>query len=285
MKGIRKAIIPAAGFGTRHLPITKAIPKEMLPVLSKPAIDYVVSECIAAGINEICIVISRSKAAIPDYLDHKPELEAALTKAGKRDLLDVVNPFSGKADFYFIRQPEMKGTGNAVRICKEFIAGEDFAVLFPDDIIDSAAPVIGQLITAYETTGTSIVGVQKMPPEQAKLYGIVVPGVTKGRYSVVKGFIEKPSVEFMPSELTSLGRFVLTADVFDYIDRVKAVGGEIRLPDAIDLMSKTTGVYAYEFEGKRYDMGSVEGFLEANIAFAKKDKHLLKIITDELNRG
>ena len=169
MKGIRKAIIPAAGFGTRHLPITKAVPKEMLPVLSKPAIDYVVSECIAAGINEICIVISRSKAAIPDYLDHKPELEAALTKAGKRDLLDVVNPFSGKADFYFIRQPEMKGTGNAVRICKEFIAGEDFAVLFPDDIIDSAVPVIGQLITAYETTGTSIVGVQKMPPEQAKM--------------------------------------------------------------------------------------------------------------------
>ena len=285
MKNIRKAIIPAAGFGTRHLPITKAVPKEMLPVLSRPAIDYVVSECVSAGITEICIVVSRGKDAIADYFDSKPELEAALTKAGKRDLLGVVNAYAGKACFYFVRQPEMRGTGNAVSLCRDFIAGEDFAVLFPDDIIDSEVPVIGQLITAYQTTGTSIVGVQKMSPEKASLYGVVVPNGTKGRYSSVKGFVEKPSPDNMPSDLTSLGRFVLTADIFDFIDKVKPVGGEIRLPDAINLMAASSCVYAYEFEGNRYDMGSVEGYLQANIAYAKKDARLLKIITDELNRG
>lgn len=285
MKKIRKAIIPAAGFGTRHLPITKAIPKEMLPVLSRPAIDYVIAECVASGIDNICIVLSRAKEAIPDYLDCKPELEAALIKAGKRDMLEAVNFYEGKANFCFIRQPRMKGTGNAVELCKEFVAGEDFAVLFPDDVIDSEKPVIGQLTDAYNSTGTSIVGVQKMPPEKAKLYGVVVPSGTKGRYSAVKGFVEKPSVENMPSSLTSLGRFILTHDIFDYIPLVRPVGAEIRLPDAIDIMAKNLSVYAYEFEGKRYDMGSVEGFIQANVAYAKKDKNLLKIITDELSRG
>ena len=194
MLSIRKAVIPAAGFGTRHLPITKAVPKEMLPILDRPAIDYVIEECVQSGITEICIVVSRGKEAIADYLDSRPELESALIKAEKSDKIKLINPFKGRANFYFVRQREMRGTAKAVELCREFTADEDFAVLFPDDVIYSPGkPVIGQLIDAYRTTGASIVGVQRMPAEKARDYGVVVPSETKGRYTRIKGFIEKPA--------------------------------------------------------------------------------------------
>ncbi len=285
MLSIRKAVIPAAGFGTRHLPITKAVPKEMLPILDRPAIDYVIEECVQSGITEICIVVSRGKEAIADYLDSRPELESALIKAEKSDKIKLINPFKGRANFYFVRQREMRGTAKAVELCREFTADEDFAVLFPDDVIYSPGkPVIGQLIDAYRTTRASIVGVQRMPAEKARDYGVVVPSETKGRYTRIKGFIEKPAAPKLPSELTSLGRFVLTSDIFDYIAETPAVKGEVYLPSAIDLMSKVRNVYAYEFEGRRFDMGGVEGFLSANIAYGMMNGRLKEKIKEEVSR-
>ena len=279
MKSIRKAIIPAAGFGTRHLPITKAVPKEMLPILDRPAVDYVIEECIQSGITEICIVVSRGKQAIVDYLDSRPELEAELIKTDKRDKLGLINSFKGRAEFYFVRQSEMRGTAKAVELCREFIGKDDFAVLFPDDVMYSPEkPVIGQLISAYETTGAGIVGVQIIPDAEARKYGVIVPAETKGRYTRIKGFVEKPSSEKLPSNLTSLGRFVLTNDIFDYIAVTPAVKGEVYLPSAIDLMARRQNVYAYEFEGKRFDIGGAEGFLEANLSFAMRDEKLKRII-------
>ena len=279
MKSIRKAIIPAAGFGTRHLPITKAVPKEMLPILDRPAVDYVIEECIQSGITEICIVVSRGKQAIVDYLDSRPELEAELIKTDKRDKLGLINSFKGRAEFYFVRQSEMRGTAKAVELCREFIGKDDFAVLFPDDVMYSPdKPVIGQLISAYETTGAGIVGVQIIPDAEARKYGVIVPAETKGRYTRIKGFVEKPSSEKLPSNLTSLGRFVLTNDIFEYIAVTPAVKGEVYLPSAIDLMARRQNVYAYEFEGKRFDIGGAEGFLEANLSFAMRDEKLKRII-------
>ena len=279
MKSIRKAIIPAAGFGTRHLPITKAVPKEMLPILDRPAVDYVIEECIQSGITEICIVVSRGKQAIVDYLDSRPELEAELIKTDKRDKLGLINSFKGRAEFYFVRQSEMRGTAKAVELCREFIGKDDFAVLFPDDVMYSPnKPLMGQLISAYETTGAGIVGVQIIPDAEARKYGVIVPAESKGRYTRIKGFVEKPSSEKLPSNLTSLGRFVLTNDIFDYIAVTPAVKGEVYLPSAIDLMARRQNVYAYEFEGKRFDIGGAEGFLEANLSFAMRDEKLKRII-------
>ena len=283
MPSIKKAIIPAAGFGTRHLPITKAVPKEMLPILDKPAIDYVVEECIQSGISEICVVVSRGKQTIVDYLDVRPDLEAALIKADKKENVKLLNPFKDRARFYFVRQSEMTGTAKAVELCREFIGKDDFAVLFPDDVMLSGGkPVTAQLIHAYEATGSTVVGVQRIPEKEARKYGVMIPFETKGRYTRIKGFMEKPTIDKLPSDLTSLGRFVLTNDIFDYIDLTPAVKGEVYLPSAIDLMAKRRSVYAYEFEGRRFDMGGVDGFLEANIAFALQDVRLGKKIKDQI---
>lgn len=283
MPSIKKAIIPAAGFGTRHLPITKAVPKEMLPILDKPAIDYVVEECIQSGISEICVVVSRGKQTIVDYLDVRPDLEAALIKADKKESVKLLNPFKDRARFYFVRQSEMTGTAKAVELCREFIGKDDFAVLFPDDVMLSGGkPVTAQLIQAYEATGSTVVGVQRIPEKEARKYGVMIPFETKGRYTRIKGFMEKPTIDKLPSDLTSLGRFVLTNDIFDYIDLTPAVKGEVYLPSAIDMMAKRRSVYAYEFEGRRFDMGGVDGFLEANIAFALQDVRLGKKIKDQI---
>ena len=223
--------------------------------------------------------ISRGKQAIVDYLDSRPELEAELIKTDKRDKLGLINSFKGRAEFYFVRQSEMRGTAKAVELCREFIGKDDFAVLFPDDVMYSPdKPVIGQLISAYETTGAGIVGVQIIPDAEARKYGVIVPAETKGRYTRIKGFVEKPSSEKLPSNLTSLGRFVLTNDIFDYIAVTPAVKGEVYLPSAIDLMARRQNVYAYEFEGKRFDIGGAEGFLEANLSFAMRDEKLKRII-------
>ncbi len=272
MKNISKAIIPAAGFGTRFLPITKSVPKEMLPILDRPSIDYVIEECLSSGIDEICIVISRGKEAILNYLDTNAELERALAKAKNTEKLSLINKFKD-VKFTFVLQPQMLGTANAIELCKGFTAGEPFAVLFPDDVIyNPSCPVIKQLINAYETTGSSIVGCQIMIPEEAVHYGVMRVKEQKGKYVLIDGFQEKPSLENIASNITSLGRFVLTPEIFDYIDRTKpANNGEIYLPSSIDLLAKESLVYAYIFEGDRYDMGSKFGFLKANIEFALKD--------------
>ncbi len=287
MKTVNKAIIPAGGFGTRLLPVTKAVPKEMLPVLDRPAIDFAVEECLNSGITDVCIVLSRGKEDIVRYFDSAPELETTLVRANKRDLLPTINKYRGKINIYYVVQPEMKGTGKAVELCREFISRDSFAVLFPDDIIyNQHKPVTKQLIEAYETTGAAaIVGVQNMPAEEAVAYGVMVPSETKGRYTRIKGFIEKPTLDNMPSTLTSLGRFVLSPDILEYISKTKPVAnGEVYLPSAIDLMSRELNVYSYEFEGIRYDMGSKFGFLQANIDYALRDSELREKLKRYISR-
>ena len=273
MKSVSKAIIPAAGYGTRHLPVTKALPKELLPILDRPSVDYVVEECVSSGITDICIVLSRGKSAVEDYFDRNFEIESVLAASGKRELLKKVNPYLGKVNITYLRQPEMKGTAYAIGMCREFTCGEAFAVLFPDDVVyNPGDPATAQLIRAAETTGSTIVGVKDLPPEEAIKYGVTVPCESKGRYVRIKGFVEKPDVENLPSTITSVGRFVLTPDIYYYIDRVKpAANGERYLTGAIDMMAKDMNVYAYAFEGERYDTGSTEGFLKANIDYALRD--------------
>ncbi|MFA5449336.1 MAG: UTP--glucose-1-phosphate uridylyltransferase [Clostridia bacterium] len=276
MSKIKKAIIPAAGYGTRFLPATKAIPKEMLPIVDRPSIEYVVEECVESGITEICILLGRGKNSIENHFDRNYEVEDALQKAGKRAEIALMNKFLGKASFTFIRQPSMRGTGAAINLCKSFTAGEPFAVLFGDDVIyNKNEPVTAQLIRAYEATNSTIVGVQELSPQQAVSYGVVVPGAIKGRYVQLKGFKEKPPIDQLPSRLASLGRFVLTPDIFSCLDITPpAPNGEVYLPTAIEILASSANVYAYNFEGKRYDIGSKQGYLEANIEYALRSKAL-----------
>ncbi len=275
MKKVTKAIIPAAGYGTRFLPITKAVPKEMLPILDKPSIDYVIDECVSSGITDICIVISRGKEAILNYLDNNSLLESALIKADKRDKIALINKFKD-VKFTFVLQAEMNGTAKAIELCKNFTANEPFVVVFPDDIVyNPDKPVVKQLIDAYETTGASIVGCQVLPKEEAVHYGVMDIIEQKGKYVLIKGFQEKPSIDNMASDITSLGRFVLTPEIYDYIQKTKPVkNGEVYLPSAIDIMAKDISVYAFIFDGMRYDIGSKFGFLKANIEYALRDNVL-----------
>lgn len=276
MAKITKAVIPAAGFGTRHLPITKAIAKEMLPILDRPAIDYVVEECVLSGITDICIVVSRGKSMIADYFDKVPEIENSLAKAGKTALLEKMNAYMGKVHITYVRQPEMRGTAYAVDLCRDFAAGEPFALLFPDDVMyNPDKPVTRQLMEAYYEVNAPIIGVQDIPPEEAVKYGVMLPLERRGKLTLVGGYQEKPAVKDLVSTLTSLGRFVLTPEVFDFIKTVKPThNGEYYLSTAFDDMAKVKPVYSYTFDGIRYDMGGREGFLKANIDYALRDPAL-----------
>ena len=273
---ITKAVIPAAGFGTRHLPITKAIAKEMLPILDRPAIDYVVEECVMSGITDICIVVSRGKSMIADYFDKVPEIENSLAKAGKTALLEKMNAYMGKVHINYVRQPEMRGTAYAVDLCQDFAAGEPFALLFPDDVMyNPDKPVTRQLMEAYYEVNAPVIGVQDIPPEEAVKYGVMLPLEKRGKLTLVGGYQEKPALKDLVSTLTSLGRFVLTPEVFDFIKTVKpTLNGEYYLSTAFDDMAKVKPVYSYTFDGIRYDMGGREGFLKANIDYALRDPSL-----------
>ena len=273
---ISKAVIPAAGFGTRHLPITKAIAKEMLPILDRPAIDYVVEECVLSGITDICIVVSRGKSMIADYFDRVPEIENSLAKSGKTALLEKMNAYMGKVHITYVRQPEMRGTAYAVDLCQDFAAGEPFALLFPDDVMyNPDYPVTRQLMDAYYEVDAPVIGVQELPPEEAVKYGVMLPIERRGKLTLVGGYQEKPAVKDLVSTLTSLGRFVLTPEVFDFIKTVKPThNGEYYLATAFDDMAKVKPVYSYTFDGIRYDMGGREGFLKANIDYALRDPSL-----------
>ena len=276
MAKITKAVIPAAGFGTRHLPITKAIAKEMLPILDRPAIDYVVEECVLSGITDICIVVSRGKSMIADYFDKVPEIENSLAKSGKTALLEKMNAYMGKVHITYVRQPEMRGTAYAVSLCKEFAAGEPFALLFPDDVMyNPDKPVTRQLMEAYYEVNAPVIGVQDIPPAEAVQYGVMLPLEKRGKLTLVGGYQEKPALKDLVSTLTSLGRFVLTPEVFDFIKTVKpTLNGEYYLSTAFDDMAKVKPVYSYTFDGIRYDMGGREGFLKANIDYALRDPAL-----------
>ena len=270
MKQVTKAIIPAAGYGTRFLPATKAMPKEMLPIVDVPSIQYIVEECALSGITDVCIILGRNKNNIADHFDRNVEVEYALIKSGKLSDIEKMNKLSDKVNIVYVRQKEMRGTGKAIELCKSFVGNDPFAVLFGDDVMyNPENPVTAQLIKAYEQTGATIVGVQEQPREECPKYGVVVPGKVKGRYTEILGFKEKPKLEELPSQLTSLGRFVLTPDIFEYIKETPAApNGEVYLPTAIELMAKDMAVFAYSFEGRRYDIGDKLGYIIANIEYA-----------------
>ena len=282
MREVKKAVILAAGFGTRFLPVTKAVPKEMLPIVDTPSIDFSVAECVDSGITDICIVIARGKECIANYFDRNVELEANLKAKGPSDAsavhaLNLITKYQGKANIYYIRQPEMQGTARALTLCKSFLGDDPFVLLFGDDVIyNPEKAVSAQLIDAYKKTNKSIIGVQNMPLEEAIKYGAVIKGAEKGAYCEMRGIMEKPKKEECPSTLVSLGRFLFTSDIWHFIDQLKPVKGEYRVPDAIDLMARSNavGCFAYTFEGKRHDMGDKVGCIIANIEYGLRDKDL-----------
>lgn len=255
---VKKAVIPAAGHGTRFLPVTKAMPKEMLAVIDAPAIQYVVSEVAESGVEEVIIVINRSKEVIRRYF----EPDGASCPA-ERELAELIS----RVKFRFVYQDEATGTANAVMLAREFTGDEPFAVMYGDDVIvnEGGKPCLAQLMDAYALTGRSVIGVQERPREEAAKYAVVKKGRAEERLTEVLDLIEKPSPDKMPSTLSSLGRYVLTPAIYDAIERAPEFRGEKYLTHAIALLAGEEGVYAYEFEGKRYDLGDKFGFLQANI--------------------
>jgi UTP--glucose-1-phosphate uridylyltransferase len=278
MKKVRKAIIPAAGLGTRFLPATKAMPKEMLPIVDKPTIQYIVEEAVQAGIEDIIIVTGKGKRAIEDHFDNNFELETNLMNKGKYDLLEKVKK-PASVDIHYIRQKEPLGLGHAVWCARKFIGDEPFAVLLGDDIVQAEVPAIRQLIEQYEETGSSVVGVQKVPDSETHRYGIVDPNTIEGRRYQVNHFVEKPAPGTAPSNLAIMGRYVFTPEIFTYLDeQEKGAGGEIQLTDAIQKLNSIQPVYAYDFEGTRYDVGEKLGFIKTNIEFAIRNPEIGKAV-------
>ena len=267
---IRKAIIPAAGLGTRFLPATKAQPKEMLPIVDTPAIQFIVEEAMDSGIEELLIITGRNKRSIEDHFDRSLELEMQLKEHGKYDMLKMVEEISD-IQIHFIRQKEARGLGHAVLCARQFVGDEPFAVLLGDDLVDAKVPCLAQLIDVYEDYGGSVLGVQQVPQSQVSRYGIVAPREVKPNVWQAVDLVEKPEAEKAPSRLAVLGRYVLTPAIFDILEHTKpGAGEEIQLTDAICELARKEEVYAYRFEGRRYDIGDKEGFLEATVEQALK---------------
>ena len=271
MQKIRKAVIPAAGFGTSFLPETKAMPKEMLPIVDKPTIQYIVEEIKASGIEQILIISGHAKRAIEDHFDSSPELEQHLYESGKMDLLKEVRQVAS-VKIHYTRQQYMRGLGDAILCAKEFMDGEPFGVILGDDVVynGSGEPALKQLISQYDKTGGTIIGCQLVRPEQVSSYGIINGTPTENPDLLkVKNMIEKPSIEEAPSRFAALGRYVITPEVFKILEQTKpGKGGEIQLTDALRVMAKNGNVYAYNFKGKRYDTGNKLGYLKATVEFA-----------------
>lgn len=274
---VKKAIIPCAGFGTRFLPVTKVLPKELLPIVDTPALSYIVDEAVASGIEEIVIVISPQKEDIRRLFEPNVALNARLEEVDDKESYLLANK-SINAKISFVTQETMNGNGNAILLCKEFANGEPVAVLFGDDVMysGSATPVTKQLIDAYEKTGGTIVGCQQTPEDVARRCGVmIVDKPVSDKITKIKGIIEKPQGE-IPSKLVSLGRFILSPDIFDAIEKTPETKGEVYLTEAINLLAEAKGVYACEFEARRYDIGNKEGYLEATIEYALRDENLKK---------
>ncbi|WP_019156109.1 UTP--glucose-1-phosphate uridylyltransferase GalU [Robertmurraya massiliosenegalensis] len=286
MKKIRKAIIPAAGLGTRFLPVTKAMPKEMLPIVDKPTIQYIVEEAIASGIEDIIIVTGKGKRAIEDHFDNAFELENNLMEKNKYELLEQVQAPS-KVDIHYIRQKEPKGLGHAIWCARKFIGNEPFAVLLGDDIVQAEIPCLKQLMNEYEKTLSSVIGVQTVPEHETHRYGIIEPSKQLGNRYAVRHFVEKPSVGTAPSNLAIIGRYILTPEIFLFLEKQEiGAGGEIQLTDAIQKLNEIQRVFAYEFEGKRYDVGEKIGFILTMLEFALQREELkdeiLEYIVDKV---
>lgn len=274
MKKVRKAIIPAAGLGTRFLPFTKAIPKEMLPIVDKPTIQYIVEEAVASGIEDIIIVTGKGKRAIEDHFDHAFELEHNLKEKNKFELLQKVQAPS-KVDIHYIRQKEPKGLGHAVWCARKFIGNEPFAVLLGDDIVQAETPCLKQLIDEFDQTQASVIGVQTVPETETHRYGIIDPGAKTGRRYAVENFVEKPKKGTAPSNLAIIGRYVFTPEIFMFLEnQEQGAGGEIQLTDAIQKLNHIQRVFAFAFEGKRFDVGEKQGFIQTTIEFALQHEEL-----------
>ena len=274
MARIKKAVIPAAGFGTRFLPVTKATPKEMLPIVDKPTIQYIVEEALASGIEEILIISGHAKRAIEDHFDSAPVLERELEEKGKDDLLAIVRE-TADINVHYIRQKKMRGLGDAILCAKSFMAGEPFAVLLGDDVVYSDAtkgqqPALRQLIDIYDTYGGSVLGCQQVVPEKVSSYGIVAGKEIAGsKLLKVSDMIEKPELSEAPSNIAVLGRYIISPTIFELLEHTApGKGGEVQLTDALKQLALVEPVWAYCFEGKRYDVGDKLGFLKATVEFA-----------------
>ena len=275
MKKIKKAIIPAAGLGTRFLPATKAQPKEMLPIVDKPTIQYIVEEAVASGIEDIIIVTGRTKKSIEDHFDKSVELEMELEKHSKHELLEIARSVSDIANIYYIRQKEPKGLGHAILTAKTFVGDEPFAVLLGDDVITSEKPCLKQMIDMYDKYQSTILGVQTVERKQVNKYGIVDGKQIAERIYTVNDMVEKPSIEEAPSNVAVLGRYIITPSIFKYLEQQEiGAGGEIQLTDSLRKLAKEEQMYAYDFVGKRYDVGSKMGFLQATVEFALEREEL-----------
>jgi UTP--glucose-1-phosphate uridylyltransferase len=278
-KQVRKAVFPAAGLGTRFLPATKALPKEMMPLVDKPVIQYGVEEAVASGCSEIIIVTGRGKAAMEDHFDISYELERTLADRGKKEALALVQPISQLARISYTRQKEAKGLGHAVLMARELIGDEPFAVILPDDVIDADPPCLKQMIEVYNETGCSVIATQVVEGKAISSYGVLdvkaVPGKWEGRLFEVHNMVEKPKLEDAPSKLAIIGRYILTPAVFDCIASTPPGAlGELQLTDGIKQLLKKEKVYGFVFEGTRHDTGDKMGFLKANVEFALKRKDI-----------
>lgn len=285
MQKVTKAVIPAAGLGTRFLPATKACPKEMLPIVDKPTIQYIIEEALASGITDILIISGRTKRAIEDHFDRAPELEENLAEHGKEELLKMVKEI-GDINIHFVRQKEPKGLGHAILCAKRFVGYEPFAVLLGDDVVyNEEYPCLKQLIDVYNQNGGSVLGCQTVPQEKVSAYGIVASEPTDNeRIFKVKDMVEKPAVEEAPSRLAVLGRYVITPEIFRILDHTEpGRGGEIQLTDALKVLARQQDMYAYDFIGRRYDVGDKQGYLEAQVEFALRRDDLAERFREYLN--
>ncbi|MDF2963152.1 MAG: galU [Paenibacillus sp.] len=282
---IRKAIIPAAGLGTRFLPATKAQPKEMLPIVDKPAIQYIVEEAIAAGIEDIMIVTGRNKRAIEDHFDKSVELEMMLEEKGSLELLELVKSVSNLADVHYIRQKQPMGLGHAVLCARKFIGNEPFAVLLGDDIIQSDPPFLKQMIDVYEQSETSVIAVHEVPWEDVDKYGIISPSPKTGRFQLIEDLVEKPERSLAPSNMAVIGRYIITPDIFGILDSCEpGRGGEIQLTDALRILNASQQMVAFPVQGNRYDVGDKLGYIEATIEIALQREDLQEALKAYLQR-
>lgn len=282
---IKKAVIPAAGLGTRFLPATKSQPKEMLPIVDKPVIQYIIEEAIASGIEEILIITGRNKKSIEDHFDKSIELELELKQKGKLNLLETVKSISDMANIHYIRQKEPKGLGDAIYCARSFIGNEPFAVLLGDDIVDAQIPCLKQMIDIYDKYKTNILGVQQVPINQVNKYGILDCEQIDNRFYKIKDMVEKPNIDKALSDIAILGRYIITPSIFEILKNQKpGKNGEIQLTDALRVLVQKESMYAYEFEGQRYDIGDKMGFLKATLDFALKRNELKSELLDYITK-
>lgn len=276
IKRVRKAVIPAAGWGTRFLPATKSMPKEMLPIVDTPTIQYIVEEAVNSGIEQICLITSHTKKAIEDHFDRTLELEALLEKGGKTEYLNQIKAIADMVEVVAVRQKEAKGLGHAVLCAKSFVGDEPFAVLLGDDVVyNDGTPCLKQLIDVYNEKGGSVLGVQTVPHENICKYGCVDGEKLGDRLYSVKDMIEKPKPEEAPTDVGVLGRYVITPEIFEKLETTKpGAGGEIQLTVALKALAKEQAMYAYDFVGRRYDVGDRLGFLEATVEYALRREDL-----------